>query len=170
MWACIAKNDLEYNKIYDYFYQYGIKTHDMRVSALVHETAWSAIARLQEVEPEMYNRYLARINGVNCFNHFGKEIMPKDLPPHFASWLEYRDYLLEHLIEPQHHKIFASRWKRQTGDEWYRKHITEIMVNDIDGTKNDNARSTFRLNRKNKAGHYSQRIRSEMHAGREGGA
>ncbi len=33
-----------------------------------------------------------------------------------------------------------NRWKNQTGDEWYRVHVKEIVLNDIDGTNNANAR------------------------------
>lgn len=161
IWTCIAKNRLEYNRVYDYFYQFGVKSKDMRVSALIHETAWHAIERLHEVEPEMYNRYLGRVNGVNCFNQFGKEIMPKSLPPQFRSWLEYRDYLLENLIEPGHRHIFVNRWKKQSGDAWYKAHITEIMVNDIDGTKNDNMRSTLNVRRKNKTVDYARHLLGE---------
>jgi hypothetical protein len=28
------------------------------------------------------------------------------------------------------------RWKAQHDGEWYKSHVKEIMVNDIDGTKN----------------------------------
>lgn len=147
VWTCIAKNGLPYNRIYDAFYKFGIPKNAMRVSALIHETAWHSIERLQEAEPRMYNRYLARINGVNCFNHFRNEIMPYVLPPYFDSWLEYRDYLLVNLIEPKYHAIFKQRWSRpgQNTDNWYKTHVREIMVNDIDGTTNDNYRSKSRL-------------------------
>jgi len=148
VWTAIGKNNLEYNKIYDYFYRYGIPTNQMRVSALIHETAWHSIEPLHEVEPQMYNKYIERINGVNCFKHFGKDIMIHDLPAVFKDWAEYRDYLLENITEPQYRDLFRRRWKNQTGEAWARAHIKEIMVNDIDGTNNNNSANKFLLNRK----------------------
>ena len=58
VWTAIARNKWKYNKVYDSFYRYGIKGNNMRVSALIHETAWHSIERLQEVDPNLYNRYL----------------------------------------------------------------------------------------------------------------
>jgi predicted phosphoadenosine phosphosulfate sulfurtransferase len=158
IWTAIARFGWPYNAIYDSFYRYGIKGPKMRVSALIHETAWHAIELLQEVEPRMYNRYLARVNGVNCFAHFKHEIMPSKLPAAFRDWQDYRDYLLENLIEPQHHETFRRRWATgaghggQTGERWWKVHVKEIMVNDIDGTLNDNYRMAFILEDRSQAG------------------
>jgi predicted phosphoadenosine phosphosulfate sulfurtransferase len=144
IWTAMAQNRWTYNTVYDQFYRLGVK--DMRVSALIHETAWHNIRNLQEIEPGLYDRFVERVNGVNCFNQFREEIMPKALPPYFADWREYRDYLLENLIEPQHHELFRRRWARkyQQDDRWLKIHIREIMVNDIDGTISDNARTMFK--------------------------
>lgn len=69
IWIAIAKNGWEYNKIYDMMYQYGTNKGSMRVSALIHETAWHAIEPLQEFEPKTYNRFVARIAGTSTINH-----------------------------------------------------------------------------------------------------
>lgn len=145
IWTAIGKNDWAYNQVYDYFYKFGMPPQKMRVSALIHETAWHSIEALQEVEPQMYDRYIRRVEGVSTFSHFEDEIMPDSLPAYFTSWQEYRDYLLENLTEPQHRDLFRRRWskKGQTGDRWMKVHVKEIMVNDLDGTLNDNARIRF---------------------------
>lgn len=158
VWAAIAKNKWKYNKIYDKFYRYGITGKDMRVSALIHETSWHSIERLQECEPNIYNKYLDRVNGVNCFSQFGKEIMPKELPQVFKDWKEYRDYLLEAFIKPEYWELFRKRWKGQDGEEWYKVHVKEIMVNDIDGTINGNAKSRIRKKEKINKGIYDQKF------------
>ena len=147
VWTAIAKNKWKYNKIYDYFYRWGIKGKDMRVSALIHETAWHSIERLQECEPNIYNRYLDRVHGCSTFSHFGKDIIVKDLPVYFKDWKEYRDYLLEKLIKPEYHELFRNRWKNQNGEDWYKVHVREIMINDIDGTINSNAQARIRKNK-----------------------
>ena len=136
VWTAIAMNKWKYNHIYDLFYRYGITGSNMRCSALIHETDWYSIERLQEVEPNLYNKFLDRIAGANTFTHFGKEIIPKELPALFKDWKEYRDYLLEAFIKPEYWDLFKKRWKNQEGIEWYKTHIHEIMVNDIDGTCN----------------------------------
>lgn len=154
IWTAIARNKWKYNTIYDTFYRYGIKGKDMRVSALIHETAWHSIERLQECEPNIYNRYLDRVAGTNTFSHFGKDIMVRDLPQVFRDWKEYRDYLLEKFIKPEYWDLFKNRWKNQNDEEWYKTHINEIMVNDIDGTINSNRRSRRKLVERTQNGYY----------------
>lgn len=156
IWTAIAKNNWRYNRVYDYFYKYGISSKDMRVSALIHETSWHSIEPLQEVEPQMYNRYIQRVVGVNTFSHFKKEIIPRELPPYFVDWKEYRDYLLANLTDPKYHNLFQNRWKNQHGTEWYKIHIKEIMINDIDGTINDNGRKKIILDTRKKDGTYDK--------------
>lgn len=149
IWTAIAKNNWEYNKVYDYMYQYGVPKSAMRVSALIHETSWHSIELLQEFEQKTYNRFVARVSGVSTFNHAFDEggIIPRELPFAFRDWKEYRDYLLVHLTQPQYHELFRNRWKGQDGDEWYKVHVKEIIINDIDGTINANAHSRIRKNK-----------------------
>lgn len=150
IWTAIGRNHWAYNHVYDLQYQWGLAKEAMRVSALIHETAWHSIEMLQEFEPETYNRFIRRVSGVGTFAHTfdSGDVIPRQLPFAFASWLEYRDYLLEHIVKPEYHDLFRRRWKNQTGDEWYRVHVKEIVLNDIDGTNNANARSRFRIRAK----------------------
>lgn len=156
IWTAIAKNKWEYNKIYDFLYRWGEVKRKMRVSALIHETSWHAIEMLQEFEPQTYNRFCARVAGVSTFNHTFDEgsIIPHSLPFAFASWKEYRDYLLIHITKPEYWNLFRERWRGQDGDEWYKIHVKEVVLNDIDGTVNTNKmfqmRTKVRLNGKYK--------------------
>jgi predicted phosphoadenosine phosphosulfate sulfurtransferase len=138
VWACIAQNNLPYNRIYDAMYRFGITGRNMRVSALIHETAWHHLKELQEIEPQTYSRFVRRLHGANCFTQLHDDIMPRKLPPAFVDWREYRDYLLKHLIEPRYHDLFRRRWRQQQGEDWYKVHVREIMINDTDGTLNHN--------------------------------
>lgn len=140
VWTAIAKNHWEYNSIYDLMYRWGVRKQDMRVSALIHETLWHAIEMLQEFERDTYNRFCARIPGVSTFNHSFDEggIVPRALPFAFKDWEEYRNYLLLHITKPEYRRIFLERWKNQYGDDWYKVHVKEIILNDIDGTVNQN--------------------------------
>ncbi len=162
IWITIARNKLAYNKIYDYQYRWGASRRAMRVSALIHETAWHSIEMLQEFEPETYNRFFNRISGTPCFNHFGNEIRIKRLPVAFKDWKEYRDYLLVNLVQEKYWELFRRRWSKQHGDDWYRVHIDELMVNDIDGTINSNYASKDRTERNKKNGLYSNREKEQF--------
>lgn len=146
IWTAIAKNGWKYNEVYDLQYRWGVPKAKMRVSALIHETSWHAIEMLQEFEQSTYNRFTTRVNGVSTFNHAFDEggIIPKKLPFAFKDWKEYRDYLLFHITKPEYHQLFINRWKGQDGDEWYKVHIREIIINDIDGTLNANAKSKIK--------------------------
>lgn len=147
IWTAIARYHWKYNRVYDLQYQWGLAKQSMRVSALIHETAWHSIEMLQEFEPETYNKFIRRVNGVGTFAHTfdSGDIIPRKLPFAFASWLEYRDYLLVHLVKPEYHELFRRRWKNQHGDLWYKTHVKEIVLNDIDGTNNANQRSRVRI-------------------------
>lgn len=174
VWVCIARNDLAYNRIYDFFYRYGIVGRGMRVSSLIHEGGWQSVQMLQEMEPETYDRFLKRVHGTSAFAHFERrEIMPRTLPAAFKDWREYRDYLLEHLIEPRYREQFRKRFARPSlntpdvngsRDRWYQIHVREIMINDFDGILSDKARANFKLVDRNQTGFYARRQASERAA------
>lgn len=140
IWTAIAKNHWRYNETYDLMYRWGVSRKQMRVSALIHETAWHSLEMLQEFEPKTYNKFVARVPGTHTYNHAFDEsgVMPKTLPFAFKSWKEYRDYLLEHICPIEDRPIYIKRWQGQEGDEWYRVHVKEVILNDTCGTVNDN--------------------------------
>lgn len=140
IWTALAKNHWEYNKVYDLMYRWGTPKKDMRVSALIHETSWHAIEMLQEFEKDTYNRFCIRVAGASTFNHSFDEggIIPRTLPFAFKDWKEYRDYLLYHIIPVEDIDIYKKRWTGQDGDDWYRIHVKEVILNDTCGTINQN--------------------------------
>ncbi len=172
IWTAIAKNDWEYNKIYDFQYNWGVAKKGMRVSALIHETSWHAIEMLQEFEYKTYNKFIKRIGGVSCFNHFGKDIIVRELPFAFKDWKEYRDYLLVNLVKPEYWDLFKRRWSKQEGEKWHRIHTKEVLINDIDGTLNANHSSTVRLKNKKEVGNnkYFKHDREQFDEYMKGGA
>lgn len=140
VWTAIARNHWKYNEVYDFMYRWGAPKKDMRVSALIHETAWTHIDQLQEFEPITYNKFVARIAGTSAMAHSFDEgaLVPKVLPFAFMDWKEYRDYLLVHITKPEYWELFRKRWQGQDGDDWYKVHVKEVLINDIDGTVNQN--------------------------------
>lgn len=162
VWKSICDNNWDYNKVYDYQYIAGTPKTNMRVSSLIHETAWHNIEHLQEFEPKTYNRFINRINGVSTFKHlfdYGN-IVPKELPFAFKDWLEYRDYLLDNIIKDEYVQLFKKRWKNQSGEPWYKIHVKELILNDIDGTINKNYKNAQHI--KSKHGKYDDKYKNEM--------
>jgi len=111
VWKAIHENGWSYNRIYDELYRYGVPIQNMRVSNLHHETAVHSLFILQEIEPDTYERLTARINGIDTAGKFGGEdFFVQELPFMFKDWKEYRDYLLEKLIEPERRPAFQKRF------------------------------------------------------------
>ena len=167
IWTAIAKNHWSYNKVYDKQYQKGVSPFRMRISALIHETAWNAIDDLQEFEPETYNRFCRRVAGTNAMSHAFdySEVVPKELPFAFRDWKEYRDYLLEHIVKPEYRETFRKRWAKQEGEAWYRLHVKECILNDIDGTINESQATTLRKQATiSEHGKHTERMKSELEA------
>lgn len=155
VWIYIAKNKIKYNGIYDLMFNYGIPRTNMRVSNLHHETAYRTLFFLQEVERDTYNKLCERLPGISTFSQLqGNAVFVKELPEMFSGWKEYRDYLLEHIIRPDLQDEFRKRWRGQDGDDFYREHCVEMMVNDWEGTKNGNFVSRRNLVRKINNGTY----------------
>jgi predicted phosphoadenosine phosphosulfate sulfurtransferase len=145
VWKAIYDHDWPYNAIYDAQYRYGIAPRDMRVSNVHHETAVQHLFYMQEVERETYERLTARIAGVDSAAHLGSsDFFVTSLPPMFSSWIEYRDYLLENLIE---NETWKAKWRKtfKQHDALYvpelgaeqvcRVHINSILTNDWEQIK-----------------------------------
>lgn len=144
VWAAIQKNGWSYNRLYDAQYQYGVSVLNMRVSNVHHETAVHALFNMQEIEPETYVKLTQRIGGIDMAGKMGKDdYFGGDLPFMFGSWGEYRDYLLEKLIDnPEWRESFRRTFQRHErfyGKELYvdmcKVHIASILTNDWEQIK-----------------------------------
>ena len=148
VWTAIYRHKWRYCRIYDYMYQYGIAAKDMRVSNVHHETAIKSLYFLQEVEPDNWNRLVSRLRGVNTAGQIKEELFRvRELPPMFESWLEYRDFLLDRLIESEESKsAFRKHFKRFDRDyvheairtDLAKATIQAILKNDWHSTTLDN--------------------------------
>lgn len=147
VWKAIHDNGWAYNRIYDAMYRYGLPIHLMRVSNVHHETAVQALFYMEELEPETWERLTARLAGVDMASKMGKlDYMPKELPFMFASWREYRDYLLPRLIDnpdwrSRMQKMFASLDRSFGPDHNQRAAVRAILLNDWEGVTIGNALS-----------------------------
>jgi len=104
VWKYIFENDLDYNPIYDALFRHGQPVHNMRVSSLVHETAVNSLFVLQELEPNTYEDLARRLKGVDTAGKIGpKDFVPSEVPYMFKDWREYRNFLLEKLVDKEEH-------------------------------------------------------------------
>jgi predicted phosphoadenosine phosphosulfate sulfurtransferase len=144
VWKAIYDHNWNYNRHYDELFRYGTPVRKMRVSNYHHETAVHSLFLLQEVEPQTYEKATKRISGIDTAGKMGKEDwFVYELPFMFNSWTEYRDYLVEHLIEdPKVKKTFQDyfesverRYSRSVGEDLYKTQINSILCNDVELTK-----------------------------------
>ena len=138
IWAAIHKNKWAYNTHYDDLYRYGAQVREMRVSNVHHETAVKSLWFMQEIEPKTYERLTQRISGIDMAAKMGKEdYFVSTLPFMFSGWQEYRDFLLEKLID---NKEWVAKFKKCFeihdkqyhifGDSMIKVHICSILTND----------------------------------------
>ena len=149
VWKAIHDNGWDYCSIYNEFYRYGIPPLKMRVSNLHHETAVDQLYYLHEMEGDTWNALTARLEGVNQTKHMSKKEMfaIKQLPFMFDSWRDYRDYLVEHLIQTDDRReIFRKKFAKldtkfadmALPEERHKNEILSVLANDWHFTKIDN--------------------------------
>ena len=144
VWKAIHDNGWSYNRIYDAQYNYGVKLQNMRVSNVHHETAVGTLFYMQEIEGDTYQKLTQRIAGIDMAGKMGKDdYFPRSLPFMFKDWGEYRDFLLDKLIENPEWKagfqtIFARHdemYAHAIPDKMYKEHINAILTNDWEHVK-----------------------------------
>jgi predicted phosphoadenosine phosphosulfate sulfurtransferase len=149
VWKAIHDNNWRYNKIYDVQYQYGIHVLKMRVSNVHHETSVAALFYMQEAEPETWEKLTQRLDGIDTAGKAGMaDYFPKQLPYMFLNWQEYRDHLLDNLVEEEFRPHFIKQFQRMKvyedyDNRMYKKtmkvQINAILTNDWEGVKVNDA-------------------------------
>jgi len=146
VWKAIHDNKWKYNRIYDLQYQYGLPIAEMRISNIHHETAVKSLFHLQEMEPDTYNKVTRRLAGIDMAGKMGiDDYFINDCPDMFKDWVEYRDYLLDNLIDEQWKQRFRDKFKRMDeiwadvkGKTLYKAQINSILTNDWEFCKLEN--------------------------------
>lgn len=144
VWKAIHEHGWPYNRLYDYQYQRGIPTAQMRVGTPTHETSHRHLAYLQEVEPHTWDALLARIEGLHTASALADTYtVPPEPPPMFTGWRDYRDHLLENLItDPADRAWYAQTFARHEGmyapeaeRDLHRTQVGMLLTNDRGGQK-----------------------------------
>ena len=149
IWKAIHANQWRYCTVYNEYYRFGIQPIKMRVSNLHHETAVDQLFYLHEIEGDTWNALTKRLKGINQTKHMSKQEMfaAKELPFMFRDWAEYRDYLVDNLVQTDERRAifrrkFADMDKAYEGmaneHERFKSEILCILANDFEFTKLDN--------------------------------
>ena len=136
IWKYIHDAGIRYNRIYDLMWKKGMHTQEIRVSSLIHERSFRALAELPEFEPKTYDRLCRRITGIQTANLYAKEsVMMKcrKLPKAYGTWREYRDFLLSTYPMPEYLPIFRRRFAAQLENEYVaRQQCRQLLLNDYE--------------------------------------
>lgn len=140
VWKYIADSGVPYNPVYDRMYCLkGKRLNDIRISNLVHEKSFGCLAELQEIESETYDKLCGRLRGAHSAALYAREKMiyqAEQLPPEFASWRAYRDFLLATAPMAERHrqrlrKRFASQ--KET-DSIHRQQCRQVLLCDYENS------------------------------------
>jgi predicted phosphoadenosine phosphosulfate sulfurtransferase len=153
VWKFIHDNDLDYCKIYDLMYQYGVPVAGMRVSNLHHETSVRALFYLQEFDRELYNKMVKRMKGISTAGQISDDFYVKKLPYMFKDWEEYMWHLLNNLVTDKDIiniiTSTANRFSKLFKEDKFALNksmkvlIAMIITGDVSGTKLKNFNSSF---------------------------
>lgn len=134
VWKFIAEKGVPYNRMYDLMLAAGHGIFNtMRVSNLVHEKAFVALASLQEFEPDTYDRLVRRLKGVHVAALYAKEdsvMSTRKLPKGFATWKDYRDYLLATTPLTNRDRIEKRFAGQPDTPEVHRAQCRQLLLND----------------------------------------
>lgn len=146
IWKSIHDNKWSYTKLYDYMYQYGVSITNMRVSNVHHESSLKALWWMQEIERDTWNKLTSRLDGINTCAQLQNDFIKARLPPMFDDWKEYRNHLLDNLIEDQEQRqkyyktfdLFEARYPAEDTElitKMMKEMCQTVMLNDRDCTK-----------------------------------
>lgn len=103
VWIANGKFGFDYNKIYDIFYQAGLKTAQMRVASPFHYSGVANLNLYRVIEPKMWHKFLARVSGANFTAIYGntKAFAWKNIqkPEKMETWKEFVHFLIDTLPE-----------------------------------------------------------------------
>lgn len=136
VWRFTFENNLPYHPIYDHQFRKGTPLQEMRISSLIHERSFRALADLPEFEPDTYNRLVKRAQGIVLAQETAKAaklFRVRKLPKNFNSWRAYRDFLLATHPVPADRDVMARRFARHLDNEWVaRQQVRQLLYNDYE--------------------------------------
>jgi predicted phosphoadenosine phosphosulfate sulfurtransferase len=98
IWTANAKFEWDYNKLYDVFYRSGVPIHSMRVASPFMSEAKSSLCMYRVIDPHIWARLCARVQGANFVATYGKQLDYKSIKlPEGHTWKSFVKFLLDTL-------------------------------------------------------------------------
>jgi len=128
IWTANAREDFDYNKIYDLYYQAGLKIDEMRVASAYIDEGVSSLGLHRAIEPDKWARLVGRVNGANFGAIYGatKAMGYKAISlPKGHTWKSYSEFLLS-TLPPYIGKMFRRKFE-STFKVWLDKGATVLQ-------------------------------------------
>jgi len=98
VWTACAKYEWDYNKLYDIFYKAGVPVNSMRVASPFMSEAKSSLGMYRVINPHIWARLCARVQGANFIATYGKQLDYKSIKlPEGHTWKSFVKFLLDTL-------------------------------------------------------------------------
>lgn len=98
VWIACAKYEWDYNKLYDIFYKAGVPVNSMRVASPFMSEAKSSLGMYRVINPHIWARLCARVQGANFVATYGKQLDYKSIKlPEGHTWKSFVKFLLDTL-------------------------------------------------------------------------
>lgn len=125
IWTANAREEFDYNKLYDLYYQAGVKLDEMRVASAFIDEGVASLGLHRAIEPDKWSKLVGRVNGANFGAIYGatKAMGYKavSLPPGH-TWKSYAEFLLT-TLPPYIGKMFRKKFE-STFKVWLEKGAT----------------------------------------------
>ncbi len=124
VWIYNAKFGKDYNKLYDLYYQAGVKIDQMRVASPFNDCASNSLKLYKVIDPQNWSKMVSRVNGVNFAGLYGGTTAMgwrSITKPDGMTWKEYCNFLLSTMDdETRNHylakiKTSLDFWKNKGG-------------------------------------------------------
>ena len=119
IWRANAKFELDYNHLYDLYYQAGVPYKSMRVANPFHQCGVHSLKLYQALEPATWGKLVGRVNGANFAALYGGTVAMGyrgAVLPKGHTWKSYVEFLLETLPE-ETRKVYLKKFKSSM-DYW----------------------------------------------------
>ncbi len=98
VWSANDKFDWDHNKLYDIFYKAGVPVGSMRVASPFMSEAKSSLCLYRVIDPHIWARLCARVQGANFVATYGKQLGYKSINlPAGHTWKSFTKFLIDTL-------------------------------------------------------------------------
>lgn len=125
VWGAVSQLNLLHNEIYELMYKNGLSIHEQRLCQPYGDDQRNGLDQFKALEPDTWEKVLARVNGVNFGNIYARTSLLGNLTsekPEHLSWEQYAVYLLESIgmyapeLEDHYYrkiKTFLGWWEKE---------------------------------------------------------